>query len=116
MAPKTKDPAARAEELRAEIRRHERLYHVEARPEITDAEFDALVGELKALEAVHPELVTPDSPTQRVGGAPVSELPSVRHEVPLLSSTTPTTTRSSGPGSTASPTGSTGGPRRSSAS
>jgi len=75
----------RADELRAEIRRHERLYHVEARPEITDAEFDTLVRELKAIEAAHPELVTPDSPTQRVGGAPVSELPSVRHEVPLLS-------------------------------
>jgi DNA ligase (NAD+) len=85
VAPKTKDAAARAEELRGEIRRHERLYHVEARPEITDAEFDALVRELKALEAARPELVSPDSPTQRVGGAPVSELPSVRHEVPLLS-------------------------------
>ena len=75
----------RAGELRAEIGRHERLYHVEARPEITDAEFDALVRELKALEAAHPELVTPDSPTQRVGGSPVTELPSVRHDVPLLS-------------------------------
>jgi DNA ligase (NAD+) len=85
VAPGKKNAAARAEELRAEIRRHERLYHVEARPEITDAEFDALVRELKALEAAHPELVTSDSPTQRVGGAPVSELPSVRHEVPLLS-------------------------------
>ena len=85
MAPKAKDPAARAGELRAEIQRHERLYHVDARPEITDAEFDALVRELKTLEAAHPELVTPDSPTQRVGGAPVSELPSVRHESPLLS-------------------------------
>ena len=52
---------------------------------ITDAEFDALMRELKGLEAEHPDLVTPDSPTQRVGGAPVSELPGVRHEVPLLS-------------------------------
>jgi DNA ligase (NAD+) len=85
VGPKARDAAARAAELRAEIRRHERLYYVEDRPEITDAEFDALMRELRALEAEHPELATPDSPTQRVGGAPVSELPSVRHEVPLLS-------------------------------
>lgn len=71
--------------LRAEVRRHERLYHVLDRPEITDAEYDALVRRLKEVEAAHPELVTPDSPTQRVGAAPVSELPEVRHEVPLLS-------------------------------
>ncbi len=83
--PKLKDLAARAAELRDEIRRHDRLYHTEARPEITDAAYDALVRELKALEAEHPELVTPDSPTQRVGGAPVSDLPNVRHEIPLLS-------------------------------
>jgi DNA ligase (NAD+) len=82
---KRKDAAARAEELRAGIRRHERLYYVENRPEITDAEFDALMRELKALEEAHPDVVTPDSPTRRVGGAPVSELPGVRHEVPLLS-------------------------------
>ena len=75
----------RAAELREEIRRHDRLYHTEARPEITDAEYDALVRELKAMEAEHPELITPDSPTQRVGGAPVSDLPNVRHEIPLLS-------------------------------
>jgi DNA ligase (NAD+) len=79
------DPAARAAELRDEVRLHDRLYHTEARPRITDAEYDALVRELKALEAEHPELVTPDSPTQRVGGAPVSDLPNVRHEIPLLS-------------------------------
>ncbi len=85
MTAKTKDAAVRAAELRAEIRRHERLYYVEDRPEITDAEFDALMRELKGLEAEHPDLVAPDSPTQRVGGAPVSELPGVRHEVPLLS-------------------------------
>ncbi len=84
-SPKVKEPAGRAAELRDEIRRHDRLYHTEARPEITDAEYDALVRELKSLEAEHPDLVTPDSPTQRVGGAPVSELPSVRHEIPLLS-------------------------------
>ncbi|MGE5347095.1 MAG: NAD-dependent DNA ligase LigA [Acidithiobacillales bacterium] len=77
--------AARVEELRREIRRHERLYYVEDRPEITDADFDALMRELRALEKERPDLVSPDSPTQRVGGAPVSELPSVRHEVPLFS-------------------------------
>lgn len=85
MSPKGKDAAARIEELRAEIRRHERLYYVEDRPEITDAEFDALMRELRKLEEEHPDLVTSDSPTRRVGGAPVTELPSVRHEVPLLS-------------------------------
>jgi DNA ligase (NAD+) len=82
---KTKAPAARAAELREEISKHARLYYVEDRPEITDAEYDALLRELIALEEAHPELVTPDSPTQRVGGTPVSSLPSVRHEIPLLS-------------------------------
>jgi len=78
-------PATRLQELRDEIRHHDRLYYTEGKPEVTDAQYDALMRELKAIEAEHPELVTPDSPTQRVGGAPVSELPSVRHEVPLLS-------------------------------
>ena len=78
-------PAARIGELREEIRRHERLYYVEDRPEITDAEYDALVRELSRSRTAHPELVTPDSPTQRVGGTPVCELPNVRHEIPLLS-------------------------------
>jgi DNA ligase (NAD+) len=61
-------PAERIEFLRHEIRRHEELYYVAAAPEISDADFDALMNELKALEAAHPELLTPDSPTQRVGG------------------------------------------------
>ena len=82
---KAKDPALRAAELRDEIGRHARLYYVEDRPAITDAEYDALLGALLALEEAHPELVTPDSPTQRVGGTPVGELPNVRHEIPLLS-------------------------------
>jgi DNA ligase (NAD+) len=82
---KTKTPAARAAELRDEISRHARLYYVEDRPEIADAEYDRLIRELIALEEAHPELVTPDSPTQRVGGPPVSSLPNVRHEIPLLS-------------------------------
>jgi DNA ligase (NAD+) len=75
----------RVHELRETINRHARLYYVEDRPEIADAEYDRLVRELVALEEAHPELVTPDSPTQRVGGAPVSSLPNVRHEIPLLS-------------------------------
>jgi DNA ligase (NAD+) len=82
---KTRTPAARAAELRDEIGRHARLYYVEDRPELADAEYDGLVRELISLEEAHPELVTPDSPTQRVGGTPVGELPNVRHEIPLLS-------------------------------
>jgi DNA ligase (NAD+) len=82
---KAKEPAARVAELREEIDRHARLYYVEDRPEITDAEYDALLRELIAQENAHPELVIPDSPTQRVGGTPVGELPAVRHEIPLLS-------------------------------
>ncbi len=76
---------ARAQALRAEIERHNRLYYVEDAPEITDAEYDRLFRELQGLEASHPELLTPDSPTQRVGGAPRGELPPVRHQVPMLS-------------------------------
>lgn len=80
------DAAAReAEELREELRRHERLYYVLDRPEVSDAEYDALVKRLRAIEEARPDLVTPDSPTQRVGGAPVDSLAAVRHELPLLS-------------------------------
>ncbi len=74
----------KAETLRAEIRRHERLYYVEARPEISDQEYDRLYRELVALEAAHPELVSPDSPTQRVGGQPTGEFPAFVHRVPML--------------------------------
>ncbi|MAT70176.1 MAG: DNA ligase (NAD(+)) LigA [Planctomycetaceae bacterium] len=73
------------EQLREEIREHNRRYHVEAAPTITDREFDRLVKRLEALEAAHPEYVTPDSPTQRVGGAPLSELTPAPHRVPMLS-------------------------------
>jgi DNA ligase (NAD+) len=79
------DPARRAEELRREIRRHEDLYYRLGRPEIPDRDFDRLVEELVALEAAHPELLTPDSPTQRVGGAPVEGFAQVRHEPPMQS-------------------------------
>ncbi len=73
------------ERLREEIRRHEWLYYVQNAPELSDAEFDALMKRLETVEAEHPDLVTPDSPTQRVGGAPATELPQVSHRVPMLS-------------------------------
>src|ERR1700752_3977260 len=71
--------------LRDEIRRHEYRYYVLDDPEISDAEFDRLMNELKKLEAAHPELVTPDSPTQRVGGKPREGFVKVRHSSPMLS-------------------------------
>jgi len=67
------------------LNRHNRLYYVEARPEITDREYDALYDELKKLEEQFPALVTPDSPTQRVGGAPLKEFRSVQHRLPMMS-------------------------------
>jgi DNA ligase (NAD+) len=79
------DPAARAAELRAALAYHSQRYYVDDDPEIGDEEYDALYSELVALEAAHPELVTPDSPTQRVGGAPVSRLEKVVHLQPMLS-------------------------------
>jgi len=72
-------------DLRDQIRRHDRLYYIEARPEISDYDYDQLFTELKQLEERFPDLVTPDSPTQRVGGAPLKEFQSVRHAVPMLS-------------------------------
>ncbi len=82
----TKPEAAhRIDELREELRRHEHLYYVLDAPEISDAEYDALMNELKKLEAAHPELITPDSPTQRVGGKPAAGFKKVRHSRPMLS-------------------------------
>jgi DNA ligase (NAD+) len=78
-------PAARADKLRAALHHHNYRYHVLDDPEITDAEFDALLRELKELEAAHPELRTPDSPTQRVGGVAQERFAKVRHPVPMLS-------------------------------
>ncbi len=78
-------PADRIEALRREIQRHEELYYVHAQPEISDSEFDALMVELRALEAAHPELITPDSPSQRVGGRPAEGFVTVEHQVPMLS-------------------------------
>jgi len=71
--------------LRDEIRRHEHLYYVLNRPEISDQEYDARERELRELEARHPDLVTPDSPTQRVGEKPSDEFPTFEHRVPMLS-------------------------------
>ncbi len=71
--------------LRDEIRRHDRLYYMEAAPEISDLDYDRLMQRLKALEAEHPELITPDSPTMRVAEQPVSHLVSVKHRMPMLS-------------------------------
>ncbi len=73
------------EQLRRELERHNRLYYVEARPEISDREYDALYDQLKELERQFPDLVTPDSPTQRVGGAPLKEFRNVRHLIPMMS-------------------------------
>jgi DNA ligase (NAD+) len=79
------DVRAEIERLRQQIRHHDRLYYVEARPEISDLEYDRLLARLERLERQHPELVTDDSPTQRVGDAPVPHLEQVRHRVPMLS-------------------------------
>ncbi len=79
------DVERRAEALREELRRHSHLYYVESRPEIDDAEFDRLYAEILALEAAHPHLITPDSPSQRVGSEPRSELPTAEHTAPMLS-------------------------------
>ena len=74
---------ARVEALRAEIRRHDYLYHVLDRPEITDAEYDRMFRELVDLEARYPELVTPDSPTQRAGAPPAAEFRPVPHALQI---------------------------------
>src|SRR5688572_8852428 len=78
-------PAARIQELREQIRTHDELYYVQAKPEITDLEYDQLMQELKQLEEQHPELVTEDSPTQKLGDQPVEGLSQVAHRVPMLS-------------------------------
>src|SRR4051812_48011116 len=80
-----KDPAAEVEKLREELRHHEHLYYVLDAPEITDAEYDAKLRRLQALEAQHPELLTVNSPTQRVGGKPREGFIKVTHSSPLLS-------------------------------
>jgi DNA ligase (NAD+) len=81
----SKEIGRELERLRSELNRHNYLYYVEARPEISDREYDRMMEQLTALEAQHPELVTPDSPTQRVGGQPLEGFATVRHVVPMLS-------------------------------
>ncbi len=76
---------ARIAELRKELERHNRLYYEDAAPEISDADYDKLYRELEQLEAAHPEFASPDSPTRRVGGAPLESFQQVRHLVPMLS-------------------------------
>ena len=80
-----KDPAVEIEKLREELRRNEHLYYVLDKPEISDSEYDALMRELQALEAKHPELASPDSPTQRVGGRPREGFVKIRHSAQMLS-------------------------------
>ena len=79
------DASAEIARLREEIRCHDRKYYVEAAPEITDLQYDRLMQRLKKLEAEHSKLVTPDSPTQRIGDRPVDGLVPVEHRVPMLS-------------------------------
>lgn len=89
-------PAGRAAELRALLHHHAHRYYTLDEPEIPDAEYDKLFRELQAIEAAHPELLTSDSPTQRVGGAILKELVPVRHAVPMLSIRTETDTEATG--------------------
>src|SRR5580700_6009260 len=83
--PAPKDIEKKMEALREKIRHHEYLYHVLDNPEISDLEFDKLMQQLKDLEAEHPDLITPDSPTQRVGGKPREGFVKMRHSTPMLS-------------------------------
>jgi len=78
-------PRDAIESLRTEIRRHDALYYQQASPEISDREYDRMMRQLKDLEAAHPELQSPDSPTQKVGGAPIDGFVTVEHRVPMLS-------------------------------
>ena len=77
--------AKQIESLRETLRRHEYLYYVADSPEITDAEYDKLMRDLQELERKHPQLITPDSPSQRVGGAPREGFVKVAHSSPMLS-------------------------------
>ena len=91
-----KSVSSRAAALRAELELHAHRYYVLDEPSISDSEYDKLFSALQALEAAHPELLTADSPTQRVGGKPLAQFASVRHKVPMLSIRTETDTEASG--------------------
>src|SRR5437773_8078943 len=82
-APALKDVQARLDELREEVNHHLYRYHVLDEPEVSDAEYDRLFDELKALEEEHPDLITPDSPTQRVGAPPSDRFRKVEHLTPM---------------------------------
>ncbi len=82
---KAGDPSARAEELRRKLEHHNHRYYVLDDPDVSDADYDALLNELRELEAEHPELQSPDSPTQRVGGTPLQRFAQVEHLQPMLS-------------------------------
>src|SRR5208282_6017134 len=82
---KTRDAAKEIEELREEIRRHEYLYHVADDPEISDAAFDRLMKQLRQLEDQYPQFLSPDSPTQRIGGKPREGFQKIQHKVPMVS-------------------------------
>ena len=89
-------PHIRANELREQLHHHAHLYYVLDAPSLPDAEYDRLFQELQSLEASHPELITPDSPTQRIGGKPLDSFASVKHAMPMLSIRTETDTQASG--------------------
>ena len=75
----------KVQKLRKELERHNRLYYLEAKPEISDRDYDLLMRELMDLERAFPELMTPDSPSRRVGGAPLRKFRTIEHQVPMLS-------------------------------
>jgi len=79
------EPPREVKKLREELARHDRLYYQEAKPVISDSEYDALMRRLLELEGIHPELASPDSPSQRVGGEPTKKFPVARHDPPMLS-------------------------------
>src|SRR5438874_2475284 len=82
---KQKGPLSKITELRELIRHHEIKYYVENNPEISDYEFDQLMAALQKLEEEHPEFITPDSPTQRVGEQPAEGFPAATHSTPMIS-------------------------------
>jgi len=86
----------RVQALRTQLHRYAHQYYVQDAPEVPDAQYDVLFQELQALEAQHPDWVTPDSPTQRIGGKPLAQFASVRHDVPMLSIRTETDTEARG--------------------
>jgi DNA ligase (NAD+) len=89
-------PAEQAQSLRTQLHRHAHAYYTLDAPDIPDAEYDRLFRQLQALESAHPELLSPDSPTQRVGGAILDAFAQVKHRVPMLSIRTETDTEASG--------------------